>query len=222
LFVSDGRNCRVEVYTLNADNSILTASGGHSASYALGQTTTGGNISCDGLNQMNMTQPRGLAVDPVNQRLYVVDGGGDRLLVFSTASVSNGENASYVLGEPDFFSNGGGSSASQLTNPSSLSYDPANSRLFVSDGVGRVLVFNVSPAVIANGESAINSLGEGCLGCGSVSNGAGFGSWFFEYNNFVFYDPASSRLFVSDGANRVLIFEGSYLSGSFLNIGPGL
>src|SRR5205807_1398941 len=74
LFVGDtedGTGGRVLVYTLNADNSIPTAAGGHTASYALGQpdlVSEGAVTSQAGLNTV-----MGLAADSANQRLFVTD-----------------------------------------------------------------------------------------------------------------------------------------------------
>ena len=91
LFVTDQYNNRVLVYALNTDNSFPSGSGGHTATYVLGQTSLQGGDVCT-TTQSSLCFPNDLAVDPVNQLLYVGDTGNDRVMVFSTASMSNGEN----------------------------------------------------------------------------------------------------------------------------------
>src|SRR5581483_175883 len=158
-FIADSSNNRVLVYNLNTDNSFPTSSGGHTAPNVLGQP----NFSSTDYNttQSGMYSPIGLAFDSVNNRLFVDDETNERVLVFNTATITNGMNASYVLGQADFVSGGRNTTQSGLADPQDIAYDSMNTRLFVADtGNNRVLVFNVAPATIANGENASNVLGQ--------------------------------------------------------------
>jgi len=219
LFVADLLNNRVLVYTLNTDNSIPTSSGGHTAANVLGQA----NFTSWGCaaTQSGMCDPIGLAFDSTNNRLFVADQDNSRVLVFNTSSISNGMNAAYVLGQADFVSgnsnegNGDGSPGqATLYSPEDIALDTANNRLFVADTANsRVLVFNVAPGSIANGENASYVLGQTnytnqtCVTTQSGMAGpAGLA-----------YDSVNTRLFVAEGStgyncsnlynNRVLVFN---------------
>src|SRR5665213_362506 len=94
LFVAGG-GARILVYTLNSSNAIIS----HTASYVLGQTNF--SQSSTGVIQNTLSGDiRGLAFDSVNNHLYVNDGSNNRILMFDfSGGISNGMNASYVLGQ---------------------------------------------------------------------------------------------------------------------------
>jgi DNA-binding beta-propeller fold protein YncE len=213
LFVADAANNRVLVYTLSADNSFPTGSGGHTPSYVLGQAdfvSVGDDNSIGVVGQAGMDEPDGLAYDAGNDRLFVSDTGNDRVLVFSTSTITNGMNASYVLGEPDFVTTGGGFTKSTMNLPVGLAYDAANSRLFEVDAsANRVMVWNVAPGTIANGENASNELGQGGTAITQwTQHGTAHTASAFNAPQAVAYDATNSRLFVSDGTNnRVMVFN---------------
>ncbi len=82
----------------------------------------------------------------------------NRVMVFDVASITNGENAVNVLGQPDFTTGTAATSQTGLSSPRGVSVDGSN-RLFVADTTNnRVMVFDV--AAITNGEAAINVLGQ--------------------------------------------------------------
>jgi uncharacterized protein (TIGR03437 family) len=87
-------------------------------------------------------------------RLFIADGGNDRVLIFNHIPTTNGEKADTVLGQPDFTSNivtfqtpsiastaiDNTSSVDTTPSPASLAFDGAN--LYVSDPYNRrVLLF---------------------------------------------------------------------------------
>ncbi len=83
-----------------------------------------------------MAEPAGVALD-ANGGLYVADNWNNRILVFdSAASLPNGANADYVLGQPDFVAsspNTGGLSAASLDSPLGLFFDPSARVLWAAD-----------------------------------------------------------------------------------------
>lgn len=205
LYVSDTYNNRVLVYALNTDNSIPTASGGRTATYVLGQPTFGSNTSSSSQSGLNL--PAGVAVDPINHRLYVADAFNNRVMVFNTASLSNGMNASYVLGQPTF-TNAYEDTQSGMGSPYGLAYDPVSQLLYVSDYVfHRVTVY--STASLSNGENASYVLGQSSFTTGSA-NGGGSGTNQSGLNSplGIALDQAAQLLYVADyNNNRVMVFN---------------
>ena len=99
------------------------------------------------------------------QRLYIADGGNDRILVFKSIPTQTGQAADVILGQPDAISdivsdstdtfrpdsNIGRSSADTIRTPTSLAWDGTN--LYATDPFDRrVMVFTpASPLVSLNG-----------------------------------------------------------------------
>ncbi len=195
LFVAELSNNRILIF----DTSTLT--NGMKATHVLGQANFISNTG--GISQSGINLPRGCAFDSNHNRLFVVDVG-NRVLVFNTAAISDGMNASNVLGQPNFTSHAVATTQSGLSGPVGASYDFTNDRLFVADVTNnRVLVFNAS--LINNGMNALVVLGEPDFT--SVSNNAVTQSG-LSVPWGVTSDPDDNLLFVSDlGNNRILIFD---------------
>ena len=68
-------------------------------------------------------------------RLFIADGGNDRVLVFNHIPAANGEPADYVIGQLGGDINQASDAADSLRTPMSLAWDGAN--LFVSDTFNR-------------------------------------------------------------------------------------
>lgn len=105
-------------------------------------------------------------------RLFVADGGNDRVLIFNTIPTSNGASADIVLGQPNFTSDvlvtqstlisntvDNTGSADTIATPTSLAFDGTN--LYVADPFNRrVLVFTpgdllLAPRAVVNAASQI-------------------------------------------------------------------
>ncbi|MBI3664962.1 MAG: hypothetical protein HY236_01855 [Acidobacteria bacterium] len=83
-------------------------------------------------------------------RLFIADGGNDRVLVYKTFPTANGAPADVVLGQKDFFSIGESNGAGSLRTPSSLAWDGDN--LYVADPFSRrILVFTPAEPLILDG-----------------------------------------------------------------------
>jgi DNA-binding beta-propeller fold protein YncE len=195
LFVADTNNNRVLVF------DVSSISNGENASAVLGQA----NFTSSELvvSAVRTREPSGLSFDAVNNRLYVADTTNNRVLVFDVTSISNGEAATSVLGQPDFITADGATTQAGLIDPQGVAINGNGTILFVSDTVNRrVLVFDTS--VLTNGEAAVNILGKVSytdFAVGSTSNG-------FSEPLGLFLSPSNSRLYVSDATyNRVLIFD---------------
>ena len=139
LWVADLVNNRVLRFDIPA-----SLANGANASAVLGQP--GYAVSTPHTSQNGMHFPFGVSMDSSNGRLYVSDQDNNRVLVFNSAvSLANGANASYVLGQPDFTSaaaNGGGLSATTLSGPDGVFFDPWAKVLWVADSVNnRVLMY---------------------------------------------------------------------------------
>lgn len=130
--------------------------------------------------------------------LYVPDEGHDRILGFNSVPVGGGAVADFVLGQPDFESTDGGTTASSFEAP----YDctVAGNRLFVVDHYNhRVLIWNAlpksnTPADVVVGQSNFTSKTAAVSAAG------------LSYPEDA--TVAGGRLFVADGrSNRVLIWN---------------
>jgi DNA-binding beta-propeller fold protein YncE len=206
LFVADDSNNRVLVFALDSSNNIS----GNSAAYVLGQNNFYSDTATT--TQNGMSSPAGVAYDPTNERLFVSDANGNRVLVFdvSPSDIENGENAEAVLGQTDYVSNGATTTISGFNTPSLMAYDDSNSRLFVTDyNNNRVLVFDASTSTLEStptGESAEAVLGQSDY----VSSGNATTPNGLYTPASLAYDPATYRLFVGDvNNNRVLVFDAS-------------
>src|SRR5665213_2845495 len=201
LFVADSLNERVLVFPLDANGNITSPS----ASYVLGQSSFTSNTATTTQNGLGYLE--GVAYDSANQRLFVVDFNNSRIMVFNVApsTITNGENASYVLGQSSFTSTGGHTTQSGLSSPVDASYDPINQRLFVADaGNNRVLVFDVSTSTIANGKNASYVLGQSAF----TSNTSATTQNGLNDPEGLDFVATNQRLFVSDRHNnRVLVFD---------------
>ncbi|HUA82827.1 MAG TPA: hypothetical protein VMB85_03140 [Bryobacteraceae bacterium] len=210
LFVTDGANNRVLVYTLNTDNSIPTASGGHTASYVLGQTSLQG-VNAAATTVSGLSDPIGLAYDSAYDRLFVADYENNRVLVYSTSTITNGMNAAYELGQPSgtaFTSATAATTQAGMHGPSDVAYDAGNTRLFVADtGNNRVTVYSVPTGTSLNGENAITT--GGLLGQTSfTASTAHHTQTGMDNPSGVAYDQVNQRLFVTDQTNnRVTVYN---------------
>jgi DNA-binding beta-propeller fold protein YncE len=195
LFVSDSGNHRVLVYQLNQQYEIASKI----PVAVIGKadfTTRGVQLSNSATGYTT-----GLAYDARNDRLFIADASNDRVLVFDTKTITSGQAATHVLGQPDFNSSTGGLNQSTLNSPSDLALDEDAQRLFVAEG-SRVMVFDVS--LIENGESAVAVLGQRDF----TSYETSASQTQLSSAGALTIDPSGKRLFVTDySANRVVVFD---------------
>jgi uncharacterized protein (TIGR03437 family) len=105
-------------------------------------------------------------------RLFIADGGNDRVLLFNTIPTKSGTRADIIIGQPDEFSDNTGlnpDGADAFQTPTSLAWDGTN--LYVSDGYNRrVVVHSMGvPNIPLNGIRNAASLEIYALGNVSIS-----------------------------------------------------
>ncbi len=195
VYVADTANSRVLVFDVSSFGSP-----GAAAVHVLGQpdfTSNTQNLSIDGLNT-----PVAVEVDSVKNLLYVADSQNHRVVVYDISTITDGEPAVSVLGQPDFVTdNGLITSASSVSYASGLALDQEGQRLFVADD-NRVMVFDVDS--ITNGEDAVHVIGAPDFTdtSESVTND--------DFSNLydVAYDADANVLYTAEMlSNRVLAFD---------------
>jgi hypothetical protein len=196
LFV--GGSNRVTVFDLSGG-----ITNGMNASWVLGQSDFVSNSS--GMTQSKFDLVMSLAYDVKSRGLFVGDQRNNRVLVFDlSAGITNGMNASYVLGQPDFTSKTAATGPSRTAGVWAVEFDPVAQRLFVEFSAPnyRVSIFDLSNG-ISNGMNA-----SGILGAPSfyTSYTAGFSAYKLNNTWSISFDSVNRRLFAADGA-RVMIFD---------------
>jgi DNA-binding beta-propeller fold protein YncE len=161
LFVPDIGDNRVLVFNLASG-----ISDGMAASHVLGQPDFSSSNALT--TQDGMSDPvGGLAYEPSTKFLYVSDSQNGRVVVYDTdpATITDGENAGFVIGQPDFTtSNYPNVTQDGLGFPDALTLDTVNHRLFVGDwsSGGRVVVFDTNSLSNSMAVSITTQLTTGC------------------------------------------------------------
>jgi len=155
-------------------------------------------------------------------RLFVVDGGNHRVMIWNTIPTTNGVPADVVLGQPDFTSNASGTTASSLDRPQGVWSD--GTRVAVADEFNsRVLIWNSIPTT--NGAPADVVLGQPDF----TSSAPGIGAsglnrpWDVSSNGTQFFiaDAENHRVMIHDvfptTSNRpadALVGQGDFAHGT--------
>ena len=201
LWVCEDGNNRV----LRFDNAAAKANGA-AANGVLGQPDFVTNTAVNP-TQNGTTNIRGVFGDGLG-RIYVVEESNHRILVFSkAASLANGANANYVLGQASYTSNAAPTppTARSFNFPNSMFIDKATNQIWVADaGNNRVLRFDVSDVTFSAHMPASGVLGQSSL----TTNTAGATASTMNNAFGIAIDPTSGKLFVADRNNsRVLRFS---------------
>jgi uncharacterized protein (TIGR03437 family) len=84
---------------------------------------------------------------PAGNRLFIADGGNDRLLVFNNIPTQNGASADYVIGQIGGSVNQASDAADSLRTPMSMAWDGIN--LYVSDAYNRrITVYSIGEVAV--------------------------------------------------------------------------
>jgi sugar lactone lactonase YvrE len=201
LFVSDNNNHRIMVYDLAngiSDNML--------AANVLGQPdfTTTNSVP----DRSGMHHPDGMAFDSVHQRLFVSDVLAARVTVYDVApgTISDGMDASHVLGQTDFTTISATTSQNGFSHPEAMAYNNVTQQLFVGDSHNfRLLVFNLDNG-ITDGMNASYVLGQ--TDFTSTNNGSVTQSNLSQYIEGMGVDTVRNILYVQDDDfNRILVFN---------------
>jgi hypothetical protein len=144
MLVSDRNNNRVLVY-----NQVPTANG-TAADFVIGQP--------DFLTNTPATTANGLrnpyAAYCMANKLFVVEQGNNRILVFDPIPTATNPVASYVIGQPDMLTGTSGCMAGKLNSPYEILRH--GDTFFIADGGNqRVLEFDTIPAVTGATPNAV-------------------------------------------------------------------
>jgi sugar lactone lactonase YvrE len=91
----------------------------------------------------NLSNPRGVAVDPTTGKIFVADTNNNRVLRFASAdSLSNGAAAEIALGQSDFVSKGFGTTATTMNSPCGVAVDGYGTLWVADTNNQRVLRFD--------------------------------------------------------------------------------
>lgn len=197
LFVTDESNNRVLVFNLDTSNNLID----RIADNVIGQPNLSSNMGTT--TQNGLLNPESLVYDASSSRLLVADTSNYRIMVFDVSTVTDGMNASFVLGQPDFVTNVATATQNGLSTVRGISYEPTTQKLFVADDNNhRVLIFDITN--IANGMNASFVLGQPDFitkNANATQNG-------LNQPERVLYEPNYRRLYVADAwNNRVLVFD---------------
>ena len=117
VFVANASNNRVLVYNLTVGNVLID----HIPDFVLGQT--GFSTNSAATTQSGLSNPTALVYNSVDNRLFVGEVDNNRVVVFDVASITNGQNAAYVLGQPNFTTSSSATTQTKFKSPNGLAYE---------------------------------------------------------------------------------------------------
>ncbi len=203
LFVSDSGNNRILVFSV-APQKLQT---GMKADAVIGQANFEDHAA--GLEATRLNDPARLAHDPLTQRLFVGDGGNERILVYDVApdKLKNGMAASYVFGQDDFNSRKTRTNLKKAMGLGSLQIDSKRQRLYLTEPINhnRALVFDINPSHMRNNPDAVAVLFQQSFDKIDWNVSRTEETW-----PRPFLDAADGKLYVAasqPGGNRVSIFD---------------
>jgi DNA-binding beta-propeller fold protein YncE len=200
LYVSDIGYNRIVAY------DVTTIIDGEGAIAVLGQPDFTSNADALGaVAAANIfSSPLGLAHDSIRQLLYVADANNSRVLVYDVATLTNGEGAVHVLGQPNFTANFPSAGTNNgLAVPTDVAYNKNDNVLYVSDRNNhRVLIFDL--VNITDGEAATAVLGQPDF---STNNQSHPSDSTMQMPYGLAFDASNNGLYVTDtGRHRLLHF----------------
>ena len=197
LYVADKANNRIMIWDLPISED------GQAANLVLGQTWFNSNSSGTTSSQFN--QPTGVAVN-TNSEVFVADAANNRVMVFSSAIVNNGQAADKVLGQSDFTSSSSGISSTKFSGPQGISSSNGTT-VFISDTNNNRIIAYTS-LISSNGQAAnfvvgqTNQANQSYFYGNAPNNPVNRG---LNSPSALTFDRANHRLFVVDsGNNRIL------------------
>lgn len=213
MFISDKKNNRVLVFNLNADDTLID----DTADFVLGQADF--NDVAAATTSTGLDYPNGLAywhAPSDTQYLFVADYNNSRIIAYDVGSISNGEAAVAVIGQTSFTAALAGSpTQTSLVNPSDVTVDSVNNRLYVNDSKNhRILAYDIATLTSTN-MAAMAVIGQADY----VTGTSGVSTTKVNEPGALFYEASSETLFVSDTRNnRVLTYDASAIVDGSNNV----
>jgi len=218
-----GRNA-ISIWDISREGLLET---GSPVTDVLGQYDWAGNVdftqrAAHGRQNDRWMYPRGVALDPLDHRLFVNDQYLHRVLVFDLDDENRplDRKADIFLGQPDAWASQiQPISARSMNIPLALAYDTAGKQLFVADGGNnRVLVYDADPERLESFDAAVAVIGQPDFistgrntGVDKIDMGVGYGRGIMSTTPLPMgfaVDTVSNRLFLADGANnRVVVYD---------------
>ncbi|MEO8371234.1 MAG: hypothetical protein ABI806_18765, partial [Candidatus Solibacter sp.] len=202
LYIADSRNSRVLAWVDTTSYQI-----GDAPTLVLGQPgpqyTNPLGIGTKGFNA-----PLGVAVNPLNGDLYVADFGNNRVLRFLAPFANPSRiEPDAVIGQPNFTNRTAGStSATTVSQPRSVAFDPGGNLWVADAGNNRVLRFGAAVLTGVASPAADTVVGQRDFFSSAANAGGGVSGAGLDTPSGLAFDPAGN-LYVSDGRNsRVLRF----------------
>ncbi len=136
LYVADTDNNRVLSWT-----SSITANS-QAANRALGQPNmSSGSVLAVSASSLN--QPSRVSIGSVNSVVYIADTGNNRVLVFNTTILGNGQAANTVIGQSAMVDATPVTSQGGLVTPGAVTSDPVTGNVYVADTANnRVTIYD--------------------------------------------------------------------------------
>jgi hypothetical protein len=130
-------------------------------------TDSNGNLTYPAVCNATLNFPRFALSD--GTKLFVSDGGNDRVLEFQNIPTQNGASADIILGQIGGSVDQATDAADSMNTPTSLAYDGTN--LYVADPYNRrVTVYTVAPNILPY-QAVVNAANPNIFSTGSVTIG---------------------------------------------------
>jgi hypothetical protein len=194
LFVNDRGNHRVLIFnTIPQDATALPDVVVGQPNFTAGTANAGGATSAVGFDEsVHMSVCS-------NGKMFVADRNNNRVMAFNRVPTANGTAADFVIGQPDFVTNGAATTDKGLNHPYAA-YCMANKLFVVEQGNHRILVFDPIPT--ATNPTASYVIGQPDMVTGTAGCTADKLNSPYEILRY------GDTFFVADGGNqRVLQFD---------------
>ncbi|KKP86292.1 MAG: hypothetical protein UR87_C0023G0006 [candidate division CPR3 bacterium GW2011_GWE2_35_7] len=153
-------------------------------------------------SQSGLASPSGLRVNS-SSHLYVADKDNNRVMIWTAAITTDGQNADRVLGQSFFYSNSAGTTNTSLNKPTDVGINTLD-YVFVTDSYNnRTMIWNV--AITNNGQAANLVLGQTNFTTGTAGTSPSKESSPMSVTSY-----SSSKLYIADtNNNRVIAYNSS-------------
>jgi sugar lactone lactonase YvrE/F0F1-type ATP synthase membrane subunit c/vacuolar-type H+-ATPase subunit K len=203
LYVSDTGNNRVLIFTSQVTQNA------QQADLVLGQPNF--TRVAPSATQSGLASPEQVAVNTSSNAVAIADRDNNRVMIWASIPTTNGQGASFALGQSNFTSSSYGTSATTLHTPRGVAYDPTSGYLYVADSDNsRVLTWTSS--ITSNAQAANTVLGQATFTSGTAQATS---SQSLSQPQRLSVGRRSSVLYIADtGNNRALLYKTAITSNA--------